>query len=369
MLLLLHDVLADDRLFLLFLQAAVVEFADRERLLGGLGGDVLVDLRTLVPVHLHHLRVHRDVRLRLVRQLELQRVAQDRAGVELVHGGVLALLGGVVVHTLPALHGLLVFRQNLVPLLLELFGPLELGLEDTFLPGPLLLQLLQPPDLQFVEVVLLPQDVELLLHFDDQLVLEFFQFLLQLPPLLLVLRPQVGPLLVGVFLHQLVNPDFFLEFQFVELASKVQSLIDPLFKGHQLLLELEFLQPVGRLDLQILVGVTQSLLQCLRLIIRLLFERLPPVELGLLEMVVLLVELIAELIDRVFPFLPVVLNLAEVDLRTQDGLPLGDLGLQAADFLHEVLEPDVLLDLQAVVADQFQPLFDEGEDLDLLVGV
>ena len=199
---------------------------------------------------------------------------------------------------------------------LKLFSPFQLGLEHSFLLGPFFLQLLESPYFQFMKVILLPQNIECFLHFDDQFVFEFFEFLLEFPSLLLVLQSEVGPLLVGMLLHQFINPNFFLEFQFVELAPKVQSLIDSFFKGHELLLELQLLQPIRRLDLQVLIRVIQPLFECLSLIIRLLFEGLPSIQLGLLKVLILLIEMLAKLVNRVFSLFPVVLNLVEVDLGT-----------------------------------------------------
>lgn len=108
---------------------------------------------------------------------------------------------GVLKFVLGSKHALFVLLQDLVLLFLNLLGPLEFGLSGAFLAGPLLLQALQPPDFDFVQIVLLPQHLELLLHPDHQLILELVQLDLQLSSLLLVLLAQRAAHVVGVLLH------------------------------------------------------------------------------------------------------------------------------------------------------------------------
>ena len=134
-------------------------------------------------------------------------------------------------------------------------------------------------------------------------------------------------------------------------------------------MELQLLQPVLGLDLEILAGLAQSILQLLGLVKGLLLKGLSPLDHRLLQLLELSIEPLAKLIHPVLSFLAILADLPLVHFLPQVILPPGDMALQFPDFLHEGFELDVELDLQAVVGDEFQSLLDEGEDADLLVGV
>lgn len=128
---------------------------------------------------------------------------------------------GVLKFVLGSKHALFVLLEDLVLLFLNFLGPLEFGLSGAFLAGPLLLEALQPPDFDFVQIVLLPQHLELLLHPDHQLILQLVQLDLQLSSLLLVLLTQRAAHVVGVLLHESVDPRLLADLQLAELLPEI----------------------------------------------------------------------------------------------------------------------------------------------------
>ena len=120
-----------------------------------------------------------------------------------------------------AKYTLFVLLQYLISLVFELLDTLELRFFETTLVGPFLLQALQPSNLNFMQIVLLAKNLELLLHLHYQLIFELFQLYLQLPSLLLVFPSQVGPLLLRVLLHQPVHPLFLTHLQLTQLLSEI----------------------------------------------------------------------------------------------------------------------------------------------------
>ena len=120
-----------------------------------------------------------------------------------------------------AKYTLFVLLQYLISLVFELLDTLELRFFETPLVGPFLLQALQSSNLNFMQIVLLAKNVELLLHLHYQFIFELFQLYLQLTSLLLVLSSQIDPLLLRMLLHQPVHPLFLTHFQFTKLLSKI----------------------------------------------------------------------------------------------------------------------------------------------------
>lgn len=120
--------------------------------------------------------------------------------------------------------------------------PLQLSLVLPLLYRVLRRQPLDSFDLVRVQVNLLQQDVVVLLHLDDQLVLCFDQLQLQLLPLLLMLLVQVIVLLLNrlllLVLHSLLLvPLHFLSNLnqsnlYLQLPSKVQRLLHSLIQTH-----------------------------------------------------------------------------------------------------------------------------------------
>lgn len=72
-----------------------------------------------------------------------------------------------------------------------------------------------------MQIVLLPQHLELLLHPNHQLILEFVQLDLQLSSLLLVLLTQRAAHVVGVLLHESVDPRLLADLQLAELLPEI----------------------------------------------------------------------------------------------------------------------------------------------------
>ena len=91
----------------------------------------------------------------------------------------------------------------------------------------------------------------------------------------------------------------------------------------------------------------------------LLLEVFSPSHHCFLQLLKLSIELITEIIDLVLTLFPVLFYLVVVHFLSQVVLPLGDQNLKLPDFLHQRLELDVGLDLQAVVSYKLEPFFYE----------
>ena len=56
-------------------------------------------------------------------------------------------------------------------MLLQFFSPFKLWFEDSFSGGPLILETLESSDLNFMEVILFLENLELFGHFDHEFVM------------------------------------------------------------------------------------------------------------------------------------------------------------------------------------------------------
>lgn len=92
-------------------------------------------------------------------------------------------------------------------------------------------------------------------------------------------------------------------------------------------MELQLLKPILGLDLEILTGLAQSILQLLRLIKRLLFKGFSSLNHSLLQLLKLPIEPLTKLIDPILSFLPILADLSFMHLLPKVILPLGDISL------------------------------------------
>jgi hypothetical protein len=64
-------------------------------------------------------------------------------------------------------HAFLILFENLIPLLLHFFDPLEFRFGRALFDSPLLLQSLETSDLNLMKVIFLPEYIELFFHIDN----------------------------------------------------------------------------------------------------------------------------------------------------------------------------------------------------------
>ena len=77
---------------------------------------------------------------------------------------------------------------------------------------------------------------------------------------------------------------------------------------------------------------------------------------------------IAKQVDPAFAILPILFKVIAMDSFPEFVLPLCDKPFQGSDLGHECFESDILLEVQAVIGDEFEACFDEWKDADLLIG-
>mmetsp|Transcript_44038 Transcript_44038/g.42616 ORF Transcript_44038/g.42616 Transcript_44038/m.42616 type:complete len:304 (-) Transcript_44038:449-1360(-) len=197
---------------------------------------------------------------------------------------------------------------------------------------------LDPLDIVNVQVDLLLQNIELLIHLYLQIVPTCLNLRLQLMHLLLHGSQEGFPLLLGVLISHLLHPELLLHFQIFELLPIVHCLFNPLIDCHQLLIILHFPQLRRWLDLHCLHSPVELQIQHLHLGLMLPIQLLDLAQTFLLKVSKVLVPLFIEFLQLLLSYLDVLPELVPLDVGTQVLLVLDDVQFQLPDLLHKIFE-------------------------------
>jgi hypothetical protein len=97
----------------------------------------------------------------------------------------------------------------------------------------------------------------------------------------------------------------------------------------------------------------------LRLIEGFLLKCLPSFDHESLELLEFSVEFVAEIINPVLSFVPILIYLPFVYLLPELILPICNMSLELSNLAHEGLKLNVELNLEAIISNQFKPFLDE----------
>ena len=220
-----------------------------------------------------------------------------------------------------------------------------------------------------VQIDLLLQHDQLLVHLNLQIIASCFNFCFHLYHFFLLISKQCFALVLGVLLFQIFNTLRFLDFESFELFPVIHSFINSLIDSDKLFVVLHDLQFCVGFDFARLNSSIKFSIQSFHLLFMRDLQVLNPEEGVILILLELHFPIIVKVLHMFFTDLHIFSHLSLLNVLTKLVLKVHDFSFEKTHFFHKVLVKLILVDLAALLGEQLHFFFGNGKDQHLLVFV